>query len=609
MFAVLLCCCGQPDAAVLVQSSNGSYVSKTDLATAATAADVAGKTVVVTTPQTLAANLSWPSDRELKFEKGGYIVQNAFNLSGLKYAMPQWFDAKADGTTDDTLAIQRAIDSVTNGIVRIPPASSSYRVLLNRITPTSAAFHKAALQMKSGVGIDATGAVIYALKNTDTHGAFASFQGVSDTFIKGGTWQGDKLLHSPLPSGEWAGGFWIVTANRISLTDMTIKESRSDGVYIGSTTSPFDAATISTDIIIANNKIINCGRNGITVEGAKRYSISGNIISGTNGYAPQAGIDVEPNTTFAGNWGSVDGVISNNIIDDNYGAGLSVYRSSSLIVSGNSINNSGGSGLALLGDLYNVSLIGNSIKNAGLRAATNNDLFYGISSTDTAGLTSNLAITGNVVDAARSYNIAIGTGSTALVSANSFSVSAAAATAWGSLGAGTANTNSYFSSYIASTDNGGTTFRDNTYRVTASTATWRGESTFFIGVTKAGIYNNTFYNVNSGLKIRLDGGGGTVPYEFHRNAVLANLSVGQNSAGWWTATDIDFSRSYLNGSKATLITVQSNSPTIGWVMPANTGDTYEFAYGITSVASVKYQRKVWNGTTWQYVSAFNGVYP
>lgn len=78
---VLLLGLAPAHAAVLVQSANGTLVSKTSLAAAATAADAAGKTVIVTSPLSLTANLVWPADRELKIEKGGVITTTGYTLT------------------------------------------------------------------------------------------------------------------------------------------------------------------------------------------------------------------------------------------------------------------------------------------------------------------------------------------------------------------------------------------------------------------------------------------------------------------------------------------------------------------------------------------------
>ncbi|MBL0225842.1 MAG: hypothetical protein IPQ16_09785 [Geobacteraceae bacterium] len=120
---------GHAGAAVLVLSPDGTYTTKSSLAEAATAADTAGKTVVVTSPQTLTANLVWPADRELQFRKGGYIVSTAHRLTGLKEARPEWFGLNTvPGTTDMSAAVLAA---TLSGAGTVKFSSTSYRFSIN----------------------------------------------------------------------------------------------------------------------------------------------------------------------------------------------------------------------------------------------------------------------------------------------------------------------------------------------------------------------------------------------------------------------------------------------------------------------------------------------
>jgi parallel beta-helix repeat protein len=513
------------------------------------------------------------------------------------------YGAVGDGITDVTANIQAAIDAcyaAGGGVVRIPPASGSYRVTLTYQTPTSASFHKSALWIKDGVIIDATGATIEALLNIDTHGGFISYSGRSDAHVIGGTWIGDKALHGVLPTGEWCFAFIMSASARCTIKNALIKNSRGDGVYIGGTpTATFDSAEISYDIEISGNQIINCGRNGISVVGAQRYVIADNIITGTYGYAPEAGIDVEPNYTYANNWGSSDGVITGNVITENYGDGITLYRSAALTVSGNTCSKNGQRGISVRGDLYTVSITGNTVQYAGLRAAADADSLYGLYVDQSAGANSNLNIADNTVNAARCFYVSSGD---CQISGNKFLIDSNAANQWGALGTGTANRDSYFTSTISSAGTDSVRFTNNSYRV-GTTATFRGEATFLLSLVRGAHHNNTFYNVNAagGVDIRLDGASAT-PHEFHYNACNDNLRVGQDAVGWWSASVVDFSRSILNGAKATYIFIKPNSPATGWVMPDVTGNTYEYAFGYVSGSTYKF--RTWDGATWKLYGVY-----
>ena len=157
----LLVLSGNSWAAILVMSPNGTYTTKTTLEAARTAADVANKTVVVTSALTQAQSnivAAWPADRALKVEKGGMItisIGTTFTINGtftaglyqslagegayrfgvgsITKAHPQWWGVKGDGITDNTSAMQRTInDCVASKVGTLEFPSGVY--IFNNIT-------------------------------------------------------------------------------------------------------------------------------------------------------------------------------------------------------------------------------------------------------------------------------------------------------------------------------------------------------------------------------------------------------------------------------------------------------------------------------------------
>lgn len=119
LFAVLMGC-GQAPAAVLVFSDNGTYSGVYSTLAAASSA-VGVKRVVVTSPQTLTSDLAWPTDRELKFEKGGYIVPNAYTLTGLSDVDATWFGLTPTG--DLLPPVTKAL-AASSRLVTVPYSAS-----------------------------------------------------------------------------------------------------------------------------------------------------------------------------------------------------------------------------------------------------------------------------------------------------------------------------------------------------------------------------------------------------------------------------------------------------------------------------------------------------
>jgi hypothetical protein len=129
IFSILIC--STACASILIQSPDGKITTKTSLAEAVVAPDAAGKTIVVNSALSASfSNISsatvhaWPSDRKLKFEKGGSIanttkfqinspfeadLNKVFNGTGavifgagsVTEILPEWWGCKVGGTPDE----------------------------------------------------------------------------------------------------------------------------------------------------------------------------------------------------------------------------------------------------------------------------------------------------------------------------------------------------------------------------------------------------------------------------------------------------------------------------------------------------------------------------
>lgn len=79
--------------------------------------------------------ISIPENCELKFVggslKNGYLKGNILN----KYLIPEWFGAKADGSTDDTKAIQMTIDFATTNCRKVVLSNKTYNISSSIIIP------------------------------------------------------------------------------------------------------------------------------------------------------------------------------------------------------------------------------------------------------------------------------------------------------------------------------------------------------------------------------------------------------------------------------------------------------------------------------------------
>ena len=181
------------------------------------------------------------------------------------------FGAKGDGSNDDTLAIQTALDYSKN--IEVP--SGTYMV--NAITH---------ININSGnrllLSNDAT---IKAITTSQDSYAVILCNNVDDVEICGGTIEGDRLSHTG-ETGEWGNCISITGgSNNINIHDIKLVNAWGDGLYIGS------GLNVST----SNIKIDNCRRNGISFISIDGFTGNDILITNISGTAPEAGIDFEPN--------------------------------------------------------------------------------------------------------------------------------------------------------------------------------------------------------------------------------------------------------------------------------------------------------------------------
>lgn len=183
------------------------------------------------------------------------------------------FGAKGDGTTDDTLSIQTALNYCNNIIV---PSGTFMVNAITHILPNS----------NNRIKLD-NDAIIEAIGNSATNYAVIDINNKSNVEISGGTIKGDRTTHSG-DTGEWGMCLSIENgASNIYIHDIKLINAWGDGLYIN------NATNVKTQNLI----IDNARRNGISIISVETFNSLNDYISNTNGTAPQAGVDIEPNYT------------------------------------------------------------------------------------------------------------------------------------------------------------------------------------------------------------------------------------------------------------------------------------------------------------------------
>jgi parallel beta-helix repeat protein len=277
--------------------------------------------------------------------------------------------ARGDGHSDDTDALQQAIDALpaAGGTVLVP--AGTYLVdpvrsvrLRNRML----------LQL-------ADGASLVAKPNAAEKAYVLLAFCVSDVEIAGGRILGDRDGHLG-SSGEWGHGIQLRGASRVTIRDINVSRCWGDGICIGGAKLNGDRRQIlpSTDIVLSGVHCVGNRRQGLTIGRSRRVQVFDSEFSDTHGTAPQAGIDVEPDPgDFA-----IDVRIENCVIRGNRGPGIQLYRHvSAAVVSGCTIEGNGGNGILAIGadggELARNQISDNGLDGIGIRHGTRNFLIHG----------------------------------------------------------------------------------------------------------------------------------------------------------------------------------------------------------------------------------------
>jgi hypothetical protein len=185
--------------------------------------------------------------------------------------------ARGDGHTDDTEAIQEAIDEIagTGGTVLVPDGT----YLID-------AASKRRLRLKSDMTLKLSdGATLKAMPTHEKKYAVLSISDSSNVTVTGGTLRGERDEHIG-KKGEWGMGIEIEDgAEHITISGVTARAMWGDGFYIN------DASDVTLCAVTADRN----RRQGLSIVEADGVFVTNSIFQNTGGTRPGAGIDLEPN--------------------------------------------------------------------------------------------------------------------------------------------------------------------------------------------------------------------------------------------------------------------------------------------------------------------------
>lgn len=296
------------------------------------------------------------------------------------------YGAVADGVSDDTVAIQRAIDAVSaagGGIVDIPAGN----YMINTLHQTGYSYERAGLVLKSNIIVRmANGAVLRAIPNGERSYQIFSITHVDNVHIMGGKLIGDRDTHIG-NLGQTGYGVRITDATNVVIEDLYAGEFWGDGVFLGE-----DSRNITLYRVICDHN----RRQGMSIVGGHNVKILESEFKRSDGTPPKSGIDIEPE----GDHPIVSGVEIRNCLFEGSSTGFVVSNQYSNSVAENIIfadNIVRGNKTAInLVGIQSGEVTGNTIYHD--QSITENDTHWGIRlRNDGRHPTRNVIVRGNTI--------------------------------------------------------------------------------------------------------------------------------------------------------------------------------------------------------------------
>jgi parallel beta-helix repeat protein len=246
------------------------------------------------------------------------------------------FGARGDGQSDDTAAIQAAIEAVPpGGTLHFPPGT--YRVA----TETG-------VRLKGDMHVDLGHAILVGANRDGARCRLIEIQGRSNVTISGGT-----LVGSRSGSPEWGVGILASDTENLVIENVTLRDFYFDGILL--TGNRGCRRVVVRGCVAENNR-----RTGLSIPSAAGVTVEASTFNGTRGQSPEAGINCEP-----GPGAEVSDVhVTGSTFSGNAGVGFYAHKALGVSVSAIVVENStltGNSQGIVLSDVDGGSVRGNRV--------------------------------------------------------------------------------------------------------------------------------------------------------------------------------------------------------------------------------------------------------
>lgn len=193
------------------------------------------------------------------------------------------YGALGDGNSNDTAAIQRAINALpsTGGTVDIPAGT----YLIDAVT---------SVRLRSNMHLRlAPDAVLVAIPNSAEQYSVLYASKQHDVEISGGRIIGERDGHSGT-TGEWGRGVFIRGSSNVIVRDMHISNCWGDGLVVAGA-SVWQAPPVpAANVVVANVVSTGNRRQAMSVGYVRGVKVYDSEFSYSNGTSPQCGVDIEP---------------------------------------------------------------------------------------------------------------------------------------------------------------------------------------------------------------------------------------------------------------------------------------------------------------------------